>query len=307
MFGSQVLEVGIGLVMFYLLLSLGFTTLNEAISSLMGRRSKDLRKGIEQLLQDNSRVDDLYNHPLIKSLSKNGNPSYIPSKTFSHSLVSTIAGAAKGFDEVHSRLSENENSMVNKQLLLLMESAHGDMEKALKNIEDWFDNSMERVAGWYKRWTMAVTFGIALVVCAFLNADTIMMAKLLWSDAGFRAAVGYSAAAAVNNPEQLSQSNVSLTDTSGGMYAVVQQIHDANFPLGWSNRSASKNVSYAPGDPRVLPSNLTFKWTFIWWLYKGIGILFTVFAIMLGAPFWFDFLNSIMKLRSTGTQARVKA
>jgi hypothetical protein len=39
-----------------------------------------------------------------------------------------------------------------------------------------------------------------------------------------------------------------------------------------------------------------------WWLLKIIGILFTVLAVTLGAPFWFDFLNKIVKIRSSGTR-----
>ena len=72
LFGSQVLDVGIGLMLFFLLFSLGFTALNEAISAVMRKRSKDLVAGIEQLLQDTNRVKDFYKHPLIKGLSKKG-------------------------------------------------------------------------------------------------------------------------------------------------------------------------------------------------------------------------------------------
>jgi hypothetical protein len=55
-----------------------------------------------------------------------------------------------------------------------------------------------------------------------------------------------------------------------------------------------------------------------WWSYKSkyviceafhgrrlIGFVLTAFAISLGAPFWFDMLNKLMKLRGTGSKVDV--
>ena len=36
------------------------------------------------------------------------------------------------------------------------------------------------------------------------------------------------------------------------------------------------------------------------WPNKLIGLLLTTFAISLGAPFWFDILNKVINLRSSG-------
>ena len=36
------------------------------------------------------------------------------------------------------------------------------------------------------------------------------------------------------------------------------------------------------------------------WFAKFGGIVITVFALMLGAPFWFDTLNKLARLRATG-------
>lgn len=37
-----------------------------------------------------------------------------------------------------------------------------------------------------------------------------------------------------------------------------------------------------------------------WWITKFFGLILTVFAASLGAPFWFDILNKIISIRSTG-------
>jgi hypothetical protein len=301
MFGSQVLEVGIGVIFFYLILSIGFTAFNEMISLVIARRSKDLKKGIGQLLQDPQRIDAFYKHPLIKSLSKDGTPSYIPSRTFAVAIMSTVGETVTGYEEIRSRLAAEKNNPVSRQLLALVEAAQGDMEKVLKNIENWFDHTMERVSGWYKRWTMMITFWSALVLCFLLNADSIMVAKLLWSDAGFRASVDKSAITVSKNAQIVSTDPHAAIDSAGKFLYAVQQYHDANFPLGWADSDQNVVVSQQASVLRVFPSGKPTAETLRWWLYKVAGILFTVFAVMLGAPFWFDVLGSVVKIRSTGT------
>jgi len=44
-----------------------------------------------------------------------------------------------------------------------------------ENVETWFNDSMERVAGWYKRKTQTLTFALALVFTVALNVDSIMI------------------------------------------------------------------------------------------------------------------------------------
>jgi hypothetical protein len=65
----------------------------------------------------------------------------------------------------------------------------------------------------------------------------------------------------------------------------VQQIKALNIPLGWRLKA---------GDPRDLPHSAGL------WAAKVIGILLTMLATLLGAPFWFDLLGKIVKLRGSG-------
>jgi hypothetical protein len=88
MFGSNVLEVAIGLVFVYLLLSLLCSTINEqVIARFFALRAKTLEEGITNMLatpQGKELVNQLYENPLIKGLSQNAasgkprKPSYIP-------------------------------------------------------------------------------------------------------------------------------------------------------------------------------------------------------------------------------------
>ena len=81
MFGSQVLDVSVGLVFIYLLLSIICTAANEMIAALLSLRARNLAKGIANLFADKriKGLDELfYDHPLIKGLYRGTRkPSYI--------------------------------------------------------------------------------------------------------------------------------------------------------------------------------------------------------------------------------------
>ncbi|MDQ1640552.1 MAG: hypothetical protein QOF62_3891 [Pyrinomonadaceae bacterium] len=121
MFNTTILDVAIGLIFVYLLLSLMCTAANEIIELLLKKRAIDLERGIRELLVpgSNSGADDvvrsLYNHPLVNSLFggqyensridntikrklfRTGLPSYIPARNFSLALMDLILpGVAPG-------------------------------------------------------------------------------------------------------------------------------------------------------------------------------------------------------------------
>ncbi len=107
MLNSSVLDVAIGVVFVFLLLSIFATAINEAILSLLNKRGKFLLKGIETLLDNLSSKDPaaaglvskIYNHGQVYGLfegpfdpAKGGNlPSYIPSRNFAIALLDSIA------------------------------------------------------------------------------------------------------------------------------------------------------------------------------------------------------------------------
>ena len=117
MFGSEILDVALGLILVYLLLSLFATAVREAVESKVKARAVFLEMGIRELLDDpagNGLAKDFYKHPIIFSLYRGayrentertpdgekaktgerttgGNlPAYIPSKSFSAALVDLV-------------------------------------------------------------------------------------------------------------------------------------------------------------------------------------------------------------------------
>jgi hypothetical protein len=64
--------------------------------------------------------------------------------------------------------------------------------------------------------------------------------------------------------------------------------------LGWAGPVDPRATTYNPEDPRRFPRGGND------WVIKLLGLLVTTLAATLGAPFWFDVLNKIINIRSTG-------
>lgn len=222
LFGSTVLEVIIGMIFVYLLLSLLCSAVAEYLESLLGFRASDLRKGIELLLNDSpetkksadntegsaDKTDQgvdlaqrLYEHGLIRPLYRTANklPSYIPSRTFALALWNMAGGGAGGssttnLEDIKRVINTTvPNRELKEALVTLIDDAKGDFDQARKNIEDWYEGMMDRVSGWYKRRVHAILLVIGLVTAAAINADSINIAKALVSDDVLRGSIANAA------------------------------------------------------------------------------------------------------------------
>src|SRR5215469_16047489 len=109
MFGSDILDVAVGLVFVYLLASLIVSTVSELLAGWLGWRADKLLDGIRNLINSPGAKDwakELYEHPLIKGMSPiptrvfvigkfklvppAPGPSYIPARTFSTALLGLV-------------------------------------------------------------------------------------------------------------------------------------------------------------------------------------------------------------------------
>jgi len=94
MYLDAIIEVAIGLVFSWLVLSIATMQMQEWISSLFRWRAELLEDSLKRMLHDEKLVVDFYQHPLITSLSRPGNkPSYIPSDRFAQSLYDVLFNA----------------------------------------------------------------------------------------------------------------------------------------------------------------------------------------------------------------------
>ena len=299
MFGSIVLDVGIGLVLVYIVFALACTTINEQISQFLGLRANNLWDSICALVGDlegNGVAKQLYDHQLVRGLaSKQGGyedkanaehpadrpmPSYIPPDVFSLALNEIIkAGKSgqEGKDSHQTKANETIREGLEKALGQIYLEAAGDVEKARKGIEAWYQEAMDRATGWYKRKVQLIIFLVAMILVTAANADSIMITNKLWNTPAMRTA-------AVTKAEGLKE------DEMGNL--TVQNTPEVSGLLGWTA---------CEEDTECLPASVSSnRPTDVGsWIMKIFGLLITAYAASLGAPFWFEILQKLTKAKDS--------
>lgn len=286
MFDFAALEVALGLIFVYLVLSLVCSALNETISSVLSWRAKFLREGVANLLDpkdaENGRalMEKLYENPLIDGLvrpvsrwRRKRYPSYIPAQTFVAALVDfDVKTTQKRLQEL---IDHVPSPQMQEALSRLLKYAHGDVAAFQRAAERWFDDSMERVSGWYRRRVQLMLWLLAAAIVLALNVDTVRVAQSLWDDRTVRAAVVARAEAAGAQQQEPDVKRVAKD---------VGSLEELKIPLGWTSETRPDGG----GDWAVTIA------------LKALGLLLTAAALTLGAPFWFDTLSKVARIRSAG-------
>jgi hypothetical protein len=285
---------------------------------------------------------------------------------------------------MRSPVIENETVKI---LLMHLHNSIYNTENFKKKIEVWFNESMDRVAGWYKRQVQTILFIIGIVIATMFNVDTIGIAGKLSTDKNARDKIVELAIKESdkykddpNVKKDVVKGVVVDADTPSNkiLYKQYQakidsakklldnDINDANnlLALGWDPfgrndsifihqlkdrcwwifpftleplkniydtsghydlhagshfyslyekqingedssffRDSVRNDRFFTTELRDHPVKL--KTAYVWFAItktKLLGFLLTAFAICLGAPFWFDLLSKLIKLRAAGKQ-----
>jgi hypothetical protein len=277
------------------------TTLEKGIRSML-EDPDDATGAVDKLL------DRLSAHRRIRgsvkaskpTKTKDKWPSYLPAHSFALALVDTLCPPPADVSDGHDVLARLEAALkgslagaaalpddhvreavdllphdVKRSLLSEVSGKATSLATLRSHIENWFDDTMDRVSGWYKRRVQLILFVIGIALVSVLNVDTVQIANSLWNDQTLRTAVVAQARQDSGN---------AVNDVSIGALKL---------PLGWTGRPKS-----GASDPRAIPSLSPFKP--IPWLGKLFGLIVTAIALSFGAPFWFDLLNRFVRLRNTG-------
>jgi hypothetical protein len=157
---------------------------------------------------------------------------------------------------------------------VLAEEAAGSVERMRTAIEAWFDAGMDRVSGWYKRWTQLWQLIIGLILAIALNINVVTIGLTRWNDIPLRTAIVAEAEKLAKEPE-----------SSPRIDRTRDLLKATRLPLGWPD---GVPFIQRPFDWKTFDGSLLAGW-----LLTAIGASF-------GAPFWFDLLNRFVTLRSGG-------
>ena len=293
---SPIIDVAIGLIFVYVVLSLVASSIQEWIASLLGLRSRNLYRGVRRLLgADMSK--EVYEHPMIRRLAKKDRwpvldeesskakrwlkakwnrlfpkaPSYIESRT-----LGTVLMVLMGQKEEGQRGGDQEEDADRTDIDRIMEAIRRrtpniSESQTVDELAEWFDEGMKRVGGWYKRKAKLWILGIATVITVVGNASTIHIAEKLWIDDALRSVVAEEARALVEDSVSADSVEVRLSSTL------------KTLPIWWNDGLPDGGAE---------------------WAKSAAGWFITIAAISLGAPFWFDLLGKVARLKGSGGQVK---
>jgi hypothetical protein len=279
MFGSFILDVAVGMVFIYLLLSLVASGVNEILASIVQSRAANLERGLRSLFSGDSisagalsLVDNIYNHGLIRGLYPDpvkdlGDdsplgwvsrlrlwmqkrvgiapgqaisgiknplllPSYIPARAFALAMIDILNkdkfNGKTAIQNIEDFLSSHhqqfaKNKAVEALLTLAIDAKYDAKKEEEKlqrfqaNLENWYNDAMDRVSGWYKRYTQRVLLIVGLVLAVAFNVNSINIAHLLWVDRDVRTGLANAAADYWKSHQPLATTtNGQGTNESGG-------------------------------------------------------------------------------------------
>jgi hypothetical protein len=318
-----ILELAISLILIFFLFSLIISGIQELITGLITRsRGKFLKDSIDKILIDrqNKNWSELfYDHPLIDKLKRKRDslPSYISSDTFSKCLINIITdeGKIRTFDNTNPediKYAENlpgddqlKNFIIGLETLnqsnfkTLIKSFLVDcdnLQKLQNNIKTWFDEYQKRVTGWYKRKARWITFYITIIVTIGFNIDTIHITKELSVNRELRQSLTLYAESIIEKGNEASlypdfgekQDSLTLNEVKFELRKVdslINEVQKLSLPIGWQEYKSIEEFFKPKGESLFL---------------HLIGWIISIFALSLGAPYWFKIMNMVVNIRNTG-------
>ncbi|MGJ3249538.1 MAG: hypothetical protein ACFE0J_00195 [Elainellaceae cyanobacterium] len=179
-------------------------------------------------------------------------------------------------------LEQNLTSLA-QQAQNKLEDVKDELERLQDETAKWFNRSMDRASGVYKRNARLVALLIGIIVAVMINADTLHIVQRLANDQPLRDAISQSASSFAEREENLSALTTEIEQASSQI----------PLPIGWgeSNRN-NQRTAIQPWETRFGVWGSRFRYA-LGWLISGI-------AISMGASFWYGILGKVIDIRSTG-------
>ena len=316
------LEIVIGIVFTFLLLSLLATIINELLASYFGFRGyfleatlkdllmpRDENRGGDQTIQrstaDEAIFEEFEKNILFQQLKQRKRflrwsryPSYLEDSMFSTIFINLLKDRA-GIDAIDSEADVNEliGALPQGHLREVIKQIQTDpietVSEFRKELERVYNIMMDHASGRYKQHLQIITIIVGLVIAGALNADTFHIYKNLSTNADARREVVEYAERYLNTVERTPDNTLALDDPAVADLSnelidiVTDDLERVKNPLGlgW----AHDDIGYSP----------FFDSDWLDWLQRIAGWIITALAITLGAPFWFDILKKLMTIRSS--------
>ena len=315
----KTIDVLIGVSLVMLLVSMVVTVITQYLIHLTSLRGKQLRTGIADLLSQidgnippsiaHEIAETILSHPLVRDASgKLG--SVIHREELTKLLMELGAGdgpqrlSEAAQERLQQALESNglgkpeqiKKTLENvRALALQLELAHPDLTNAARariamlqqansqligKLNLWFDQTMDRVSARFTANTRYITFLVGLGIAVVLQLDTAALVNRLSVDSEARQFL-VNRAIQLDASQKQDQARAGTTDFTAEDKQTVRDLMMNNLL----------------GIPESL-EDWTARWTSRNWPVKSCGILLTAVLLSLGAPFWYNALQNLVRLRS---------
>lgn len=279
----RLIDVAIGLVATYLVMSIMASAVVEFGSVVFKKRSKDLNIVLAEMLSTGGtnaldiRLTSVWTSLKVASRRKRGvgkgndsrTPSYLSAKGFADAVIERLIATKHATQTVDEVIASLPDGPLRQRLSALRVEVGDDLVAVKAGLESWFDDTMDRLQGAYKRWSQWILLCTGLVLALALNVSTVRIVDSLWNDATLREAVTNSSAALTAEPcpvpaEQCTPEQ-KIENAIGSLESLKVPI---GWDAGWSEQSGA--------------------------LWTLLGLVPTGLAVVFGAPFWFDLLTRLV-------------
>ncbi len=266
-----------------------------------------------------------------------GKPAYINKETFSKVIVDLLRGKDVTPEDdikllIQKSLNDQTtnwgNARIGDQTLSYLKSiwvdANGDVGKFKHHLENWFEETMDRASTWYKKYVQFILFFVGLAISIVFNVDTLKIIERLEKDPKLREQLVQQAGAFQEAHPDLDkklllhqaeinrfQANYSEKELSANDSLRNKKSTDSLELANYLELKAKRDTLFnqanllIKNDIRSVHHSLGLGWetfdssSFLNIFYSLVGWMVTALALSLGAPFWFDLLNKLMKLRGS--------
>lgn len=171
-------------------------------------------------------------------------------------------------------------------------------------LEKWYDASMDRLSGQYKRKTQWAAFLIGICGALLFNLDSLEFSRNVWENAALRQVLQTIAQSRITEssgePDDLSAESI-LNDLSEIPFGwKFETIILTDGGCHWESR-ANQPIGIKIGRNCLIvgaPSAASNGW--LWLSAKLAGFLLTAFACAQGSSYWFDILKRFVNVRFSG-------
>lgn len=191
--------------------------------------------------------NNFYQHPIIKNYGQNQlfkKPSYLSAENFATILIETLKdldGSNRNKTATFAMLQtvmDAKRNLIEPEthsiLTFHLNEAAGDIDVLKFRLAKWYNDTMDRVSGWYKRGTQFKLFLIGIAMSVTMNIDTIEIADYLSENKTARAQLAEMGAAAAGKSELKGQDSAIAKEVMDSIKADLKAVNTL-VGLGWGD------------------------------------------------------------------------